>query len=77
MQTNGNLGKRLIYSESSLSELIFHLVAVFLVLKVIYFNTFYSFLNSLTGTVLYQSKVLNNKENQMLLYVRVHLVMYL
>ena len=42
MQTNGNLGKSLIYSESLFSEFIFHLVAFFLVLKVIYFNTFYS-----------------------------------
>ena len=44
MQTNGNLGKSLIYFEKLFSELIFDLAAFFLVLKIIYFNTFYSLL---------------------------------
>ena len=77
MQTNGNLGKSLIYSESSFSELIFHSAAVFLIFKscLLQYILFHN-LNSLTNTVLYQSKRLNSKENQMLLYVRVHLVMF-
>ena len=77
MQTNRNLGKSLIYSESLFSELIFHSSGIFLTFKsyLLHYILFYN-LSSLTNTVLYQSNILNSKETQMLLYVRLHLAMF-
>ena len=71
MQTNGNLGKSFIYSENLFSELIFYWAAVFLISKL--FILFHN-LNSLTSTVLYQSKSLNSKENQTFLFHNLKLI---